>query len=299
MLNDQKIEQLLRQAPQPPMPPGLPERLQAEIRLPQAQVRESGFSWFTLPRFRWAPALSCALALLLSLGLLARQSAELARLHHEKEKLQTAQAQFEELRREFGEVQALQQAQREVQRLRLEHEELLRLRAEAAEILALLARIETLQAENRSLKEQWAALVPPLPPLDSALLEEAQEKAERIKCVSHLKNIGLAARIWATDNVNFLPADYLSMKNELSTPRLLICPGDHARQAAENWSQFGAAHSSYELLSPGISETEPQVVYARCPIHNNAAMVDGSVQQLGPQREIVFENGRWQLQRLP
>jgi len=82
-------------------------------------------------------------------------------------------------------------------------------------------------------------------------LAKAKAKAQRIKCVNNLKQIGLGFRIFSTDNGGSFPwaigADlggsgnvtgtnwdndnhtyrhYLAVSNELSTPKLLYCPSD-------------------------------------------------------------------------
>ncbi len=81
-------------------------------------------------------------------------------------------------------------------------------------------------------------------------LAKAKSKAQKIKCVSNLKNVGLAFRIFATDNDDLYPmqvpaiqggsadaADrrngmnitwrhFLSLSNELSTPKIVLCPSD-------------------------------------------------------------------------
>src|SRR3954462_10862380 len=80
-------------------------------------------------------------------------------------------------------------------------------------------------------------------------LAKAKAKAQRIKCVNNLKNVGLAFRIFSTDNGDRFPmavptaeggsADALvgnnaklvwmhfaAMSNELSTPKIVVCPSD-------------------------------------------------------------------------
>src|SRR6266545_3133893 len=79
-------------------------------------------------------------------------------------------------------------------------------------------------------------------------LAKAKAKAQRIKCVNNLKQIGLAFRIFSTDNGGSFPwsidtnnagtaeatwlndnhtyRHYLAVTNELSTPKLLYCPSD-------------------------------------------------------------------------
>src|SRR5262245_54778127 len=89
-------------------------------------------------------------------------------------------------------------------------------------------------------------------------LAKAKAKAQRIKCVNNLKNIGLAFRIFATDNQDKFPMSistneggsaefvptvasgaantdanpgtiwrhFAALSNELSTPKIVICPSD-------------------------------------------------------------------------
>ena len=92
--------------------------------------------------------------------------------------------------------------------------------------------------------------------------------------------------------------DFVTMKNELSTPKILVCPSDPVRaQGVTNWEQFAALGGSYEILSPGISEQIPDAVYARCPFHNNVGLADGSVWQLRPDQQIVQRDGHWEVKK--
>ncbi len=112
-------------------------------------------------------------------------------------------------------------------------------------------------------------------------LSQAKGKATRISCVSNLKQIGLGARIYSNDNKDVFPPDFLSMSNELASPKILVCPEDPKHTAASSWAQFDPRKNiSYEYLKPGIAESNAlnQVIF-RCPIHNNIGMGDGSVQQ--------------------
>jgi hypothetical protein len=89
-------------------------------------------------------------------------------------------------------------------------------------------------------------------------------------CIANLKQIGLAYRIWEGDNNGKYPMqasvtnggtrelfrggssfqnlaflNYLVMSNELSTPRILICPADTIHFAATNFSDFNNQNISY------------------------------------------------------
>ena len=87
--------------------------------------------------------------------------------------------------------------------------------------------------------------------------------------------MGLAFRIYATDNgdrfpwqhlgtngkvrVEYLadPAPYiLAVTNELSTPKIVVCPQD-TRKEATNWIEFSRQHMSYFISADG-EETLPQ-----------------------------------------
>jgi prepilin-type N-terminal cleavage/methylation domain-containing protein len=95
-------------------------------------------------------------------------------------------------------------------------------------------------------------------------LAAAKRKAQRISCVSNLKQLGIAFRVWENDNndsypmavssavggaqeyvysnVNPAPAanyfpqmPFVVMSNTLTNPKLLVCPSDSARTAATNF----------------------------------------------------------------
>ncbi|HXT42213.1 MAG TPA: hypothetical protein VN887_19555 [Candidatus Angelobacter sp.] len=115
-------------------------------------------------------------------------------------------------------------------------------------------------------------------------LAKAKSKAQSISCVNNLKQMGLAARIYASDHNDAYPPDILSMKNELLTPKILVCPNDpnHAVVAALTWDNFDPSQSSYEYVTRGLTETTPgfeKKVLFRCRIHGHVCMGDGSVMQ--------------------
>jgi hypothetical protein len=112
-------------------------------------------------------------------------------------------------------------------------------------------------------------------------LARAKAKAQRIHCISNLKQIGLGARMYAGDHQEIFPPDFLSMSNELNTPKVLVCAGDSKHSVAATWAEFDPRNNlSYEYLRPGIAESNAanEVIF-RCPIHNNVGMGDGSAQQ--------------------
>jgi hypothetical protein len=74
------------------------------------------------------------------------------------------------------------------------------------------------------------------------------------------------------------------MKDELNTPKILICPSDsnHAVGATLTWENFDSSQSSYEFVTRGLTEStagvEKQVLF-RCKIHGHECMGDGRVDQ--------------------
>ena len=124
----------------------------------------------------------------------------------------------------------------------------------------------------------WLLLIPAtlLP-----LLAQKKQQAQQSNCISNLKQVGLAARIYANDHNENLPPNFLSMSNELNTPRILFCPGDSAHTRAENFAQFTPGNITYEFLRPGesLKTLNPSEPVFRCPIHGNMAYADGSVQR--------------------
>lgn len=102
---------------------------------------------------------------------------------------------------------------------------------------------------------------------------KAVAKQKRIGCVSRLKNIGLGYRIFATDNHDMFPwqlatnspapktfddvlGHYQSISNEISIPKILVCPADD-RKAARDWLTLSRTNISY-FISLDAAETFPQ-----------------------------------------
>jgi type II secretory pathway pseudopilin PulG len=107
-------------------------------------------------------------------------------------------------------------------------------------------------------------------------LANAKGKAQRINCVNNLKQLGLAYRIWEGDNGDKYPMDvpmakggtkefitgadtfrhFQVMSNELSTPRILVCPAD-TRTAAANFVRLKNQNVSY-FVALDASDAHPQ-----------------------------------------
>jgi hypothetical protein len=163
----------------------------------------------------------------------------------------------------------------------VEEGEIVRLNNVAGRLSEEVSRLEQMRAENDKLRTQLAAgAVGAFTPEETKALEEARAKAMSIKCVNTLKQLGLAARMWAMDNANMSPPNVLAMTNYLGDPSFLVCPADTGRPVAHDWGSFTQANCSYEYLAPSSSnaDAEPHRVMFRCPIHGNLGLCDGSAQ---------------------
>ena len=142
-----------------------------------------------------------------------------------------------------------------------------------------MAQLEQMRARERKAADPTRrAPAGFLTPEETEALAKAKEKAESIHCINNLKQLGLAVRTWAIDNGDMSPPNILDMTNEMATPKILVCPGDHGREAAKDFASYTPANCSYEYLAPSAPDTEPFRVLFRCPIHGHVCLCDGSVQ---------------------
>jgi hypothetical protein len=287
-LNPDDLEKHLRQTPRPQPPRGLKERLimnarsNATDRVPQSSIPSS--SWLR----RWWPVLVPAGVSLACMAVLGVQQMQIRELQRSIDQLSKALAAPAVERPKPSKPEHKTDASTS------DAEEIQRLKQTAQQLSGEVSNLEKLQGENQKLRAQLAAPVPGLfTPEETEALAKAKERAEEIRCVNNLKQIGLAARIWSNDNKDIYPPDVISMSNELSTPMILVCPGDYGRSAAANFSTFTMANCSYEFfLNPPSSAFDAQRVLTRCPIHGTVGLCDGSVQM-----KAAKEHPDWLIQR--
>ena len=319
----EKLEALLRKPPPLKIPRDLREKLQADVpvsirssetsRSPLAATKAQpprsagrtiaspGSSGFGSILKKWFLALCFSALFLACLVAIAVQSNLLVQLHRENENLKNANQNLDQLRQENLEYQKLRAENQQLERVRADNTELQNLRKEVVQLRQQAQELPALRSENqRLLSEKQAAesRIPRDAQREEDPFQAAQDKAQRIACISNLKQLGLAARMWSGDNKEHFPPDIISMSNELNTPKILVCPGDTNRPVARNWSEFTDANISYQFLSPGAPETDPSIVIFRCPLHNNVGLADGSAQMLGPTLGVVQKDGKWVISRI-
>jgi len=108
-------------------------------------------------------------------------------------------------------------------------------------------------------------------------LARAKTQAQRSKCLSNVKQIGVAMRLWANDHDARFPwrveqtdeggkpngtdnawahFQFALASNELVTPKVLLCPKDSARLPAEDFTVYTKDNVSYDL-GDDADETKP------------------------------------------
>jgi prepilin-type processing-associated H-X9-DG protein len=167
-----------------------------------------------------------------------------------------------------------------------------------------------------------------LPSSGSIFPQRRRINSPRIHCVNNLKQVGLAFRMWSDDNSDMYPMQVLTnqtgaflfadatngfryfeaLSNELSTPKILVCPSDKRVPATNFTTDFNGAHVSYFIgleadvtLAGAFLGGDRNITNGRAPIngilelqtnqnigwtselHNgfgNVLLGDGSVQQV-------------------
>lgn len=112
-------------------------------------------------------------------------------------------------------------------------------------------------------------------------LRKAKAKTNRPSCFANLKQIGIACRLFATDHQGRLPFEvstneggsrelgggawlhFRPASNELSSPRMLVCPTESKQRResyASNFASLGPNRTVSYFLNPDAREAEPQSI---------------------------------------
>lgn len=136
--------------------------------------------------------------------------------------------------------------------------------------------------------------------------------ASRMQCIADLNQAGQAFNIWAGDNNGKYPmgvsatnggamesvatgdvvACFRIMSNELSTPKILVCPVDSVHTSATNWGgDFNSSHVSY-FISADADKSFPQ----RLLSGDDNFVTNGVLAKSGlfefPSKEVLWGPGR-------
>src|SRR5437868_11870475 len=141
----------------------------------------------------------------------------------------------------------MEQARRQQARQKMEEENQVHEKATAEE--------ERLAKADKEAQEKRAAEA------GRKLLQQAKNRAERINCISNLKQIGISFKLWSGDNNDRFPFNtpikdggtmelcrlgdngfdansflhFQVMSNELNVPKILVCPTDSGRSLATSF----------------------------------------------------------------
>jgi hypothetical protein len=145
-----------------------------------------------------------------------------------------------------------------------------------------------------------------------AVLRSTSSHGRPVSCINNLKQIGIAYRLWEGDHNDKYPmavsvtnggameliatgnvaACFRVMSNELSTPKLLICPADSHRKYATNFSALRNSNISY-FVGFDAAEIQPQMLLSG---DDNFALdgvpVKSGVVQIPTSAPVMWTKGR-------
>ena len=130
----------------------------------------------------------------------------------------------------------------------------------------------------------------------------------RIGCVNNLKNVGLAYRIFSTDNGGQYPwfvstnqggsaeiprdaanvwRQFATISNELSTPKIVSCPADPERRVAPNFNSFDNTNLSYFIGFPA-DENPRSIMAGDRNLTTNGVAVGPGLLHIGTNQNAGF-----------
>lgn len=222
-----------------------------------------------------SPVISTVLVAAAVTAPLVYQEYRSSRLGRENSSLRVQASDLPLWRDAYARFQEQQLFARELDQLRKDHDELLKLRSE----------VETLKTEDLQDKFAWQrrfdAARAGLAEANAATREiedriEAQELS--IRRVKDMKNIGLATRVWATDNDGKLPRTFQDLTNELALAGADLEAFIEPYEFVEHGRAISISDSNLILFRERNPRKLPNGGWQRA-----YTMMDGSVQQVGSE----------------
>lgn len=147
-----------------------------------------------------------------------------------------------------------------------------------------------------------------------AWLLQAKRQAGSICCDCNLKQIGIAFRIWEGDQTNHLypmsvstnfggTFEYVErgdvfrhfqvMSNELSTPKIVVCPTDVRRPAKDFGPTLGNSNISYFVGVDAVEPEPPTYLTAQMVLSGDRNLVGGTKLVDGVVEITTNQSVRW------
>jgi type II secretory pathway pseudopilin PulG len=145
-------------------------------------------------------------------------------------------------------------------------------------------------------------------------LARAKAKANRIHCVSHLKNLGLGLRIFYTDNHAAGPwqvstnkggskeflndpslawPHFLALSNSMSIPGIARCPADRDAVQPEAWADARTNSAISYFLGLDASEETPNLILSGdSNLELNGQRLRSTLVTLRTNADLRFDNSR-------
>jgi prepilin-type processing-associated H-X9-DG protein len=149
-------------------------------------------------------------------------------------------------------------------------------------------------------------------------LAGAANEARTVDCVNNLKRIGVAYDAWAIDHIDEYPLkasitsngvsqllrkdiptarllywNYLTMSNQLATPKLLHCPADQFRPMAETFaSGFSDANISYFAGMDADQSLPQSILSGDDNLLLNGKAVNSALLQIPANAEVAWTKKR-------
>lgn len=239
MKSESEFEDTLRRAPSPEPTRELRERLKNDIHFSNREngsLVELGHSLWR----RWLPAIGYAVMVLGCVVVLAVQNHQQTGASQLLEKLSKEVAAKElQLTQQREQLLLSLVANSRIKNLQGNATEADQLAATLAELQALIAK---LTGEAADLEAKLAAVLENnqfIAPYDffndpDGPMQQAQAEASSVKCVTNMKHIGLALRIWEVEhedtngNGGWFPPNLNAASREIPSVKVLCCPEDTA-----------------------------------------------------------------------